>query len=136
MEPITVQITVNAPVEKVWECWVEPKHIPGWAFADESWEARNPENDLKAGGRFKTTMGAKDGSFSFDFSGAYTAVEPLKHIAYTLDDGRKVTINFEKTDAGVEIVQTFDPENENPPEFQKSGWQAFLNNFKKYVENN
>lgn len=136
MNPITVQTTVNAPVEKVWECWVEPKHITGWAFADESWEARNPENDVQVGGRFKTTMGAKDGSASFDFTGAYTAVELNKYLAYTLDDGRKVTVSFEQTDAGVEIVQTFDPESENPEEFQKAGWQAFLNNFKKYVESN
>ncbi len=136
MNQITVQTTVNAPLEKVWECWTEPKHITGWAFADASWEARDPENDLQVGGRFKTTMGAKDGSVSFDFTGAYTAVEPHKHIAYTLDDGRKVTINFEGTGEGVKIVQTFDPENQNPEEMQRGGWQAFLDNFKKYVESN
>lgn len=134
MEPITVQTTVNAPIEKVWACWTEPQHIPGWAFADPSWEARNPENDLKPGGRFKTTMGAKDGSVSFDFAGAYTAVETNKHLAYTLDDNRKVTVDFEDTGSGIKITQTFDPESQNPPEFQKLGWQAFLNNFKSYVE--
>ena len=37
---------------------------------------------------------------------------------------------------GVKVVETFDPENENPDEMQKNGWQAILNNFKKHVENN
>jgi hypothetical protein len=37
---------------------------------------------------------------------------------------------------GVKITQTFDPENENSEEKQRSGWQAILDNFKKYVEGN
>jgi hypothetical protein len=32
------------------------------------------------------------------------------------------------------VTETFDPENENPSEIQKAGWQAILDNFKKYVE--
>jgi hypothetical protein len=31
---------------------------------------------------------------------------------------------------GVKVIETFDPENENPEEMQRSGWQAILDNFK------
>ena len=57
---ITVQTVVNAHMEKVWECWNKPEHITGWAFASDDWEAPAAENDLRVGGKFKTTMAAKD----------------------------------------------------------------------------
>ena len=33
------------------------------------------------------------------------------------------------------VVETFDPESENPIEMQRGGWQAILDNFEKYAEN-
>lgn len=133
-KPITVQTVVKVPVDKVWEYWIAPEHIVGWAFASEDWEARDPENDLRPGGMFITRLAAKDGSAGFDFAGVYTAVRAHELIAYDLADGRHVDIEFTPIPEGVAIRQTFDPENENPVEIQKSGWQAFLDNFKKYAE--
>lgn len=134
MNPITIHISVSAPIAKVWECWTKPEHINGWAFASDDWQAEAKTNDLKVGGEFLTYMSAKDGSGGFDFGGNYTAVEEGKHLAYTLGDGRKVIVDFNEADQGVDITQTFDPESENDPEFQRQGWQAFLDNFKKYTE--
>ena len=134
MDPITVQVTVEAPLEKVWEYWTLPEHIVEWAFASEDWEAVDPVNNVVVGEKFKTTMQAKDGSQSFDFSGTYTAVQPLERLEYDLDDGRHVRIEFDEVPEGVDIIQTFDPEAKNIPEFQRQGWQAILDNFKKHVE--
>ena len=134
--PITVQTTVNAPLEKVWEYWTLPEHITGWAFASDDWEALDPENDLRAGGKFKTTLSAKDKSFSFDFAGTYTEVKKHELIEYDMDDNRHVRITFSQTPNGVKVVETFDPESQNPIEMQEAGWQAFLDNFKKYTEAN
>jgi len=134
---ITVQTVVNAPIEKVWECWAKPEHINGWAFADPSWGAEAKENDLRIGGKFRITMFAKDKSASFDFAGTYDNVVENKLIEYTMNDGRRVRrvrVEFEETPSGVQIIETFDPETENSEEKQRSGWQAILNNFKKYVE--
>jgi len=131
---ITVQTVVNAPMAKVWECWNKPEHITGWAFASDDWEAPAAENDLRVGGKFKTVMSAKDKSSSFDFTGTYTAVRENKLIEYDLDDGRHVKVEFTETPEGVRVTETFEPENENPEEMQRSGWQAILDNFKKYVE--
>lgn len=132
--PIKVQTIVNAPIPRVWECFTEPDHITGWAFASNDWEAPEAENDLRTGGKFRTRMQAKDGSEGFDFAGTYTAVNENKLIEYDMDDGRHVKVKFEKTPKGVKIIETFDPESENPRKIQKDGWQAILNNFKKYVE--
>jgi uncharacterized protein YndB with AHSA1/START domain len=136
MKTITVETTINAPIEKVWEYWNEPEHITGWAFASDDWEAPAAENDLRVGSKFKTTMAAKDKSASFDFTGVYTAVKEYQLIEYDLDDGRHVKVEFTEVPGGVKVVETFDPENENPDEMQRSGWQAILDNFKKYVESN
>ena len=133
-KPITVQTVVKEPIDKVWKSWSAPEHIVGWAFASDDWEARDPKNDLRPGGGFTTRMAAKDGSAGFDFAGVYTAVQEHERIAYDLDDGRHVEIEFTQSPDGVAIRQTFDPENEYPVEFQQSGWQAFLDNFKQYAE--
>ncbi len=133
-ESITIQTIVKAPIAKVWECWNLPEHIPGWAFASDDWEATPVDNDLREGGRFKTIMGAKDKSFSFDFSGTYTNIKEPEVVEYDLDDGRHVKTVFTETPEGVEIVQTFDPEDVNTIEKQRDGWQAYLDNFKKYTE--
>ncbi len=134
MNLITIQTVVNAPIATVWQCWVEPKHIEGWAFAADDWESRDAENDVREGGRFKTTMAAKDGSASFDFGGVYTAVKEYELIEYDIDDGRHVVVAFSATPDGVKIVQSFDPEAENSEEMQRDGWQAILDNFKKHAE--
>lgn len=134
MPVITVQTLVKAPLQKVWDCWTLPEHIPGWSFASDDWMAKDPINDLRVGGKFKTTLGAKDGSMSFDFGGTYTALKDQALIEYDMDDARHVKIEFTQTPDGVQVVEAFDAEGSNPIEMQQAGWQAFLENFKKYVE--
>lgn len=131
---IKVKTVVNAPVEKVWEYWTDPKHIVKWNNASEDWHTTEAKNDLKIGGKFTSRMEAKDGSFGFDFGGVYTEVRLYEVISYVLGDGRKVEINFINEENKTKIIENFEGENENPPEFQQMGWQAILDNFKKYSE--
>lgn len=131
---ITVETTVNKPVAKVWESWTRPEHIMQWCSASDDWHAPYADNDLRVDGHFKTTMAAKDGSFSFDFGGVYTTVADCSRIEYTLGDGRKVSIHFTGEDDVTSITETFDAENQNPPEMQQAGWQAILDRFKQYTE--
>lgn len=133
---ITIEATINAPVEKVWKYWSEPQHISQWAFASPDWHAPSATNDLKTGGKFSTVMAAKDGSFSFEFGGVYDKVEEYKTINYTIGDGRKVTNDFSSAGKQTKVVQSFEAEEQNSIDMQRGGWQAILNNFKKYVENN
>jgi uncharacterized protein YndB with AHSA1/START domain len=134
MKPITVEVVVKKDITTVWDAWNKPEHIQKWAFASTDWECPYAENDLRVGGKFVTRMAAKDKSTSFDFNGVYDEVVPQKWIAYIIEGGRKVTVLFEEVSGGVKIVETFDPENENPEEMQKGGWQAILESFRGYVE--
>ncbi len=131
---ITVEATVNAPVEKVWQYWIEPEHIMQWNTASEDWHTPKSENDLRVGGKFSATMAAKDGSFSFDFWGIYDVVESNRRIEYTMGDGRICKIVFSKKGDKTHIIEEFEAETQNSVEMQQGGWQAILNNFKKYVE--
>jgi uncharacterized protein YndB with AHSA1/START domain len=134
MEKITVETIVHADTKKVWDYFTSPEHVKGWCFASDDWGVGKVENDLRVGGKFLTHMMAKDGSAGFDFTGVYTRVDDSGY-DYTMDgDGRKVTVTFSPVPGGVKVTETFDPENENPPEFQRQGWQAILDNFKKYAE--
>jgi len=131
---ITVKTTVNAPVAKVWEYWAKPEHITKWCNASDDWHTPRAENDLRAGGRFSSRMEAKDGSMGFDFGGVYDKVKSNEYIEYTMGDGRKVQVNFTANGNSTDIVEKFEAEDANPIEMQQGGWQAILDNFKKYTE--
>ena len=133
---ITVQSIVKAPIDKVWQYWSAPEHITKWNAASDDWHTPFAENDLRTGGKFKSRMEAKDGSFGFDFGGVYDDVRPNESIAYTMGDGRRVTVKFEAAGNETRVTETFDAENTHSEEMQKSGWQSILDNFKKYVEEN
>ena len=131
---ITIETAVKAPVEKVWKTWSTPEDITQWNNASDDWHTPFAENDLRTRGKFSSRMEAKDGSIGFDFAGVYDKVIPNELIEYTLGDGRKVKIIFTANGNETKVTETFEAENENPLEMQKSGWQSILDNFKKYTE--
>lgn len=53
---------------------------------------------------------------------------------YFLDAGRVVAVIFEETPEGIKITETFDAEEINSTEQQIEGWNAILENFRKYTE--
>lgn len=131
---VTIDAVVSAQVNKVWDYWNLPKHITVWNTAHPDWHCPTAENDLKVGGKLKSRMEAKDGSFGFDFEGTYNEVAPQKKLSYVMPDGRHVTTTFEAIGDKTKVTTVFDAENENPVEMQKAGWQSILNNFKNYTE--
>lgn len=131
---ITVEATVNAPIEKVWKLWTTPEHIMKWNNASDDWHTPTAENDLRVGGKFLSRMEAKDGSSGFDFWGIYDEVKTNERIAYTMGDDRKVEIIFKSQGNTTTVTETFEAEGENSVELQQQGWQAILNNFKTYAE--
>ena len=134
MAYITIETTINAPIAHVWEKWTKPEHIQNWNFASPDWHCPKATTDLQVGGEFHYEMASKDGSMSFDFWGTFQQIEDGKMIASVLGDGRKMQVTFETTEAGTKVTEQFEPENQNPEEMQKAGWQMILDNFKSYVE--
>lgn len=131
---ITIQTIIQSDINSVWLKWNDGKHITNWAFASDDWHCPFAESDLKVGGKMKITMAAKDGSFSFDIESIFTKIEAPKFVAYTMTDGRTVETSFDEREGQIKVTEIFEAENENPIELQQQGWQAILNNFKKYCE--
>lgn len=134
MNEITVQVIINAPVEEVWKKWTTPQDIVKWNNASEEWHTTKAEVDLSPGGKFLSRMEAKDGSFGFDFEGVYDEIVQHKYIEYHLADNRKVKINFNSNGKQTMVSESFDPESIHSYDMQRKGWQAILENFRKYAE--
>lgn len=138
MEPtkITVAATVAADANKAWDYYTKPEHITQWNFATDDWQCPKAENDLRTGGKYTARMEAKDGSFGFDFEAVYDEVNKPHTLTYTMGDGRKAATHFEDLGGSTKVTTTFDAEQEHDADMQQQGWQAILNNFKQYTENN
>lgn len=134
MKQITVTANIKAPLTMVWKCWTEPNHVQNWNFANNDWHCPTAESDFTIGGEFHYMMAAKDGSFSFDFWGTFMNIQEEKSLEIILGDGRKMTVLFEGIGEETIITELFEPEEINSIELQKEGWQAILDNFKKYAE--
>ena len=131
---ITIASHAKAPIDAVWRAWNNPADIMQWNAASPDWHTTKSTVDLREGGKFLSRMEAKDGSFGFDFEGIYSRVVPNKVIEYAMPDGRQVEVEFTERAGGVDIRSTFDAETQNPPEMQREGWQAILDNFVRHVE--
>ena len=130
---ITVETTIAAPISTVWSLYNTPEHIKNWNAASDDWHTTTSAVDLREGGAFSSRMEAKDGSMGFDFAGNFTKIIEHALIEYTFGD-RKATIQFADTAEGVKLSITFEAETTYSTEQQQQGWQAILNNFKRYVE--
>ena len=131
---ITVKVTISSDEIKVWDYYTAPEHITQWNFANDDWCCPSANNELSVGGKYVARMEAKDGSFGFDFEAVYNEISLGEKLTYTMSDGRQATVLFRPLSEAVEIKVIFDADNENPLDMQEAGWQAILNNFKKYVE--
>lgn len=131
---LEVQVTVNQPLEKVWEVFNSDYHMKNWFFASPEWYVSQAENNFTEGGKIIIGMDSMDGSSAFKYEGSYRYIEYQQQVEYVLSDGRAVRTQFEQVDGGVLIQQKFQPENSVSEEVQRTGWQSILNQFKSYIE--
>ncbi len=133
-EPITILVTIRKPIDVVWFHLLNPSSITQWNQASSDWQTTYATVDASVGGRYLAHIQAKDGSVGFDFIATFKEINAPRQFTYVLDDQRIVKVTLNETTEGVEVIQTFDPENENPRSMQQDGWQAILNAFKHFVE--
>ncbi len=131
---ITISTTIDTTLEAAWKFYNEPEHIVQWNFASEDWICPSASVDLQPGGEYKVRMESKDGNMGFDLEAIYSDVSAPEQVSYVMTDGRKVNTHFSESEAGVIVTTIFDPEKTHDHETQRAGWQAILDNFKKYAE--
>jgi uncharacterized protein YndB with AHSA1/START domain len=130
---ITVATDIAAPVETVWNAYTSPGAITQWNAASPDWHTTSARVDLRVGGTFSSRMEAKDGSMGFDFAGTYTNIVPRELIEYSFG-GRTARVEFSQLPRGTRVRVTFDTEESHSVEQQRTGWQAILDSFRRYVE--
>ena len=133
---ITIHATISAGIQKVWNYYTQPEHITKWNFASPDWHCPSASNDMRIGGKYTARMEAKDGSFGFEFEATYSEITENQKFVYVMPDGREVSVSINEDNHLTNITVSFDTETENPVDLQREGWQAILNNFKNYAENN
>ncbi len=130
---ITVETTIDAPLDTVWQAWTTPADIVQWNAASDDWHTTSAAVDLRIGGQFSARMEARDGSMGFDFAGTYTRIVPHQLIEYALEDDRVVRVEFVAGESGVTVRETFDAETTHTIALQRDGWQAILDRFARHV---
>lgn len=133
-EQFTISTTVKKDTNTCFHTYHTPEHIKNWNFASDDWKCPSATSSFKEGGRFNYRMEAKDGSVGFDFTGTFDRIIEPSFIQYHMDDNRKVFIHFTDQENQTYIEVIIDAEEENSVALQKRGWQAILNQFKRYVE--
>ena len=132
---LTTTTTVTRDAATAWRAFTDPEHITQWNFAAPEWHCPSAEVDLEPGGRYCHRMEARDGSTGFDLAGTYARVDAPFELRSTLDDGRRVEVDFEpEPGGGTRVTQRFEAEPAQSEDLQRQGWQAILDNYARHVE--
>lgn len=78
---LKIERLVDLPVEKIWDAWTKPEHVVHW-FTPAPWKTLDCEIDLRAGGKFVTTMQSPEGD-SFPNVGCFLEVVPFQRLIFT-----------------------------------------------------
>lgn len=132
-DPIVVEAFVAASPIRAWGAYTTPSDIMQWNHAAPEWHCPAATVELRVGGKHVARMEARDGSMGFDFEGTYEEVDEPSAITLRLDDGRRSRTTFVAEGDGTRVTTTFDPEESNPVEMQRAGWQAILDTYAAYV---
>ena len=131
--PITITALVPVAPAAAWAAFNDPKAITQWNQASPDWHCPSASVDLRVGGRHVARMAARDGSFGFDYEGAYEEVDAPHAVTLRLDDGRRARTTFAPEGTGTRVTTVFDPEGSTEVEMQRAGWQAILDSYAVYV---
>ena len=81
-DAVVIERTFNAPIARIWQMWTEPEHFKKW-YGPKGFTVPVAAMDVRVGGKRVICMAAPDGSMKMWTTGAFTVIEPTKHLAYT-----------------------------------------------------
>lgn len=73
--------SIDAPVDRLWRCWVEPDLLKQW-FCPAPWFVSEARIDLKPSGEFFTVMNGPAGE-RHENGGCFLAIEPQRRLVFT-----------------------------------------------------
>ena len=103
---LTVSRIINAPVEAVFNAWLDPEMLAKFMRPMESVEVSDVTVEPRQGGRFSLNMLV--GENKLLHGGEYKTIDPHSQIVFSWEspasiDGSLVTLNFSTVDGGTNI---------------------------------
>ncbi|MCO5259454.1 MAG: SRPBCC domain-containing protein [Crocinitomicaceae bacterium] len=105
-----------------------------WLFINDDFKTTELNVDFVTGGHFSYVMASKVGDLKYEYKATYSSIRPFEKILMTLDDGRKANVLFSTSEQRTFMQMEFEPYPYQDSRAQILGWQAILDNFKKFVE--
>lgn len=97
MKTFTIERTINAPIEKVWEAFTTPALMKQW-WSPEGMDASSFDGEIKEAGRFRYCHKLVDGSVEFWGRGEIVALNAPTHFSYkdcfTDEEGNDVPSSY------------------------------------------
>lgn len=135
--------TFQAPRERVFRAWTDPKELALWFAPAPDCTTRVPELDLKVGGRYKVEIHHKGGNVN-KVGGTYREIKPPEKIVFTwcwehdaTQHESLVTIEFLDLGPATEVLLTHERlPNVEERNKHEQGWTGCLTQLAEYFQAN
>lgn len=132
-DSITIERTLNAPIDRVFDAFTTPEDLREWHHAGGGWQTPYAEVDARVGGKQKIAYANPQGKVEFEIESEFTIVDKPNKLEYIFGD-RTITIDFEEADGKTKLTLEIDIENKNDKELQLKGWSEHVDNLQNYME--
>ena len=82
-QALTIEHTVAAPRERMFEAWSNPEVLRRWWGAGPDWTSSAVEIDLRPGGRYRFSMTDPGAAAEYIVGGEHVEVAPPERLVYT-----------------------------------------------------
>lgn len=130
---VPVERIIDAPRALVFQAWIEPVHILRWYRGSSDWTTPYAESDPRPAGKFRIGFGSPDGKNDFAFEGIYTEVTASERLAFTIADGRPVTVHFADVGGKTRVTVDLALETTYSEDQQREGWGMMLMHLDQYL---
>jgi uncharacterized protein YndB with AHSA1/START domain len=105
---VNINQTINAPIEKVFDAWLDPSMLARFILPDPAMPQPEVENDPREGGRFTIVMFV--GEDKLPHSGTYLTIDRPRRLAFSWEsafstDDSSVTLDFTAVDANTTNIE-------------------------------
>jgi uncharacterized protein YndB with AHSA1/START domain len=137
MDPVCIERTIPAPLDRVYAAWTDARLLSQWFFPGTM--TCEASCDFRVGGQYRLEMRNANGSFTHH--GHYREIIALTKIVFTwsshLVRDTLVTVSFSGTDETTHLKLVHELISDAAvAEEHRGGWQGCLDNLNALVVNN